>query len=162
MTCNCKTNRHPCRRGTAAGAKLKADALALPEARRECYLRRGRRALLQAMLAGNGRATAEDVYAAVNLPPDIDPRCLGPVPGQLAYDRIIRAAGFVRSTRPECHTRWIQAWALADRAAAERWLRDNPELPDPADDQRDHSQPVLVPIHTANEPTPPVAASGAG
>ena len=59
---------------------------------------------------------------AVELPPDFDPRCLGSVPGRLAYDRIIEPAGFSRSTRPETHCRWVRVWRLADRGAAERWL----------------------------------------
>ena len=63
--------------GPSEGERLKAAALALLEARRECYVRRGRRALLQAMLDGDGTATADDVRAAVELPADIDPKLFG-------------------------------------------------------------------------------------
>jgi hypothetical protein len=42
MKCTCKTKCNPCRCGTAEGERLKADALALLEARRECYVRCGR------------------------------------------------------------------------------------------------------------------------
>jgi len=119
--------------------------------------------MLEALLH-NGTATADDVRSAIELPPGIDPRCLGSVPGVLAYAKIIRAAGFVRSARPERHASWLQVWELADRAAAaERWLRDHPDMPDP--DEREGaavSQRVLFPTNTTNEPTPMVAAVGAG
>ena len=144
------------------GEKLKADALALLEARREVYVRRGRRALLRAMLAGDGRASADDVYDAVKLPADLDPRCLGSVPGRLAYDGIIQPAAFVRSARPQRHASWIQIWALVNREKALRWLEDHPELPDPVDyDQGDGTQRFLFPVYPTNEPTPTVAAAGA-
>ena len=151
-------------RGQAEGERLKAEAFALLESRRQFYVRHGRRALLLAMLDGDGTASADDVYAAVELPSELDPRCLGSVPGRLAYDRIIRAVGFVRSTRPERHASWIQVWQLAHRGAAECWLRRNPDLPDPVadDDQDAASQGLLFPIHHTNEPTPTVAAAGAG
>jgi hypothetical protein len=130
----CNNNCKPCRSGMTEGEKQKADALALLEARRKVYVRRGRRALLSAMLAGDGTASADDVYAAVELSPGIDPRCLGSVPGRLAYDHIIRPAGFIRSARPERHASYIQVWELADHAAAERWLLDHPDLPDPIEE----------------------------
>ena len=124
MNCNSKIS------GSAEGDRRKVEALAMLAARREVYIRRGRRALLDAMLAGNGTATADDVQAAVELPSGIDPRCLGSVPGRLAYDGLIEAAGFTRSTRPETHSRWVQVWRLADRAAAEQWLQERPDVPD--------------------------------
>jgi len=43
-----------CRCGQADGECRKADALYLLETRRQVYIRRGRRALLLAMLAGDG------------------------------------------------------------------------------------------------------------
>jgi hypothetical protein len=163
MKGKCKAKCSPCRCGTAEGEWMKREALALLEARREAYVRRGRRALLRAMLGGDGRATADDVCIVVELAPGTDPRCLGSVPGVLAYQRIIRAADFIRSTRPERHASWLQVWTLVDRDAALRWLADHPDLPDPADaDQAAGPQRVLFPIHTTNEPTPTVAAAGAG
>ena len=124
MTINCS---HEC--GAAEGERLKADALTLLEARREVYVRRGRRAMLEALLR-NDTATADDVRSAIELPPGIDPRCLGSVPGLLAYAKIIRAAGFVRSARPERHASWLQVWELADRSKAMQWLDDHPDLED--------------------------------
>lgn len=64
----------------------------------------GRRAFLAALLA-KGEATADDVYAAVDLPAGVDPRCLGAVPGPLARAGIIRAAGFNSSRRGQNETR---------------------------------------------------------
>ncbi|NLF06430.1 MAG: hypothetical protein GX594_00405 [Pirellulaceae bacterium] len=127
---NCPKNLNACECGSAEGERLKADALAAIEARRQVYVRRGRRVMLQKMLDGDGTATADDVREAVKLPPGIDPRCLGSVPGAIAYLKLIRADGFVRSNRPERHASFIQVWRLADRAAAERWLVDHPDMID--------------------------------
>ena len=127
---NCLHECNPGKCSAADGERRKADVLDLLESRREVYVRRGRRAMLQKMLDGDGSATADDVRAAVELPPGIDPRLLGSVPGRLAYDRIISPAGFVRSTRPERHVSFIQVWALANREAALQWLADHPDLPD--------------------------------
>lgn len=149
------------RRDGAAGEGRKSDAHDLLETRRTNYIRRGRPALLLAMLAVNGTATADDVQAAVELASGIDPRCLGSVPGRLAYDKIIEPAGFTRSTRPERHAGWLQVWRLIDRAAAERWLREHPDLPDPApaEDQAAERQRVL--FDTQEAATPTVGAAGA-
>ena len=150
-----QTKCYPCRCGAAEGERLKADALALLEARREVYVRRGRRALL----AGNARRGRHRQRPMMfmslwncrrNRPPlfGIGPRAGSPM------TKIIRAAGFVRSTRPERHASWLQVWELADRGKALRWLADHPDLPDPADaDQGAGSQRVLFSIHTTNEPT---------
>jgi hypothetical protein len=153
------TRRHTPDAGRADGERAKASALALLEARREVFILRGRRALLTAMLTGDGTATADDVRAAVDLPADMDPRCLGTVPGRLGYDRIIRAAGFVRSGRPQRHASYIQRWALADRAAALRWLADHSDMPDPGADQGDGHQRVL--FDTQETATPTGTAAGA-
>ncbi len=147
----------------AEGERLKADAHALLEARREVFVLRGRRALLTVMLGGNGIATADDVYAAVELSADLDPRFLGAVPGRLAYDSIIRPVGFVRSTHPERHASWLQVWELADQQKALRWLADYPDLPDPGtDDQGAGSQAFLFPLNPTNEPGAAVATVAPG
>jgi hypothetical protein len=115
--------------GWREGERRKLSAHALLEARRRVYIRRGRRALLVRLLAA-GTATADDVRAAVQLPPGLNPKLFGSVPGPLAEARIIRPAGFVRTTCPEGHARRVQLWQLADCAAALAWLADNPDLPD--------------------------------
>src|SRR5262249_45353410 len=102
------------------------------EARRRVYVRRGRRALLARLLAA-GTATADDVRAAVELPPGLNPTLFGTVPGQLAEAGIIRAAGFVPTARPQGHARPVQLWQLTDRTAAVAWLAAHPHLPDPSE-----------------------------
>ena len=74
---------------------------------------------------------------------------------------MIRNAGFVRSVRRERHASYIQVWELADRPAAERWLQDHPDMPDPDEDRGEGSQRILFPIDNTNEPTPTVGAAGA-
>jgi hypothetical protein len=154
MKCDRKTLCNPCRCGTAEGERRKADAFALLEARRECYVRRGRRALLAVMLDGDGTATADDVRNAVELPGDLDPRCFGSVPGVLARAGLICRAEFAQSGRAERHASYIGVWELVNREAAERWLWNHPDLPDPADvDLGDAVQRVLFPIQEAATPT---------
>jgi hypothetical protein len=111
------------------GESLKADALDLLEDHREVYIRRGRRALLEVLLQ-RGTATADDVREAVKLPPGINPKCFGSVPGLLAKLEIIEQVGFVKTNRPEGHARPVAVWGLVDRDAAMRWLADHPDLPD--------------------------------
>lgn len=156
--CNC----NPCKCRHTESERRKVDALATLAERREVYVNRARRALLLALLDGS-TATIDDVRFAVELPAGIDPKCFGVVPGTLARAGIIRADGYDRTCRPEGHARPVTIWRLADPAAAERWLIAHPDQPDPADDdQADATQGFLFPAHTTNEPTPMVAATGAG
>lgn len=146
----------------AEGQRLKADALLTLAERREVYVNRGRRALLQTALAV-GAASADDVRELVELPPGINAKCLGAVPGPLARAGIIRADGFDKTCRPIGHARPVTVWALADREKASRWLAAHPDLPDPGDD--DHaagSQSLLFPIQPTNEPGATVAAVAPG
>jgi hypothetical protein len=113
---------------SAIGEQLKSEAHALLEARRAAWVRRGRRALLVRMLNGDGTATADDVRAAVELPPDINPVCLGPVPQALARVGIIERSGFALTTRAAGHARPVTVWRLVDQDAARQWLADHPEL----------------------------------
>jgi hypothetical protein len=115
--------------GQAEGGRRRDEALRLLRDRRAVYIRRGQRALLLALLDG-GTATADAVRAAVELPPDIDPRCLGAVPHALAEAGIVARSGYAPSARPERHASILAVWALADRDAALRWLADHPELPE--------------------------------
>ena len=112
-----------------AGEALKQDRLRLLRERRAIYVRRGQHALLTRLLCSE-TATADDVYESVELPPSIDPRCLGGVPGSLARAGIIRSLGYAKSARPERHASPIQVWTLANRAAAIDWLAANPDYPD--------------------------------
>ncbi len=121
---------------TADGEARKLDAHALLEARREVYVLRGRRVLLQRLLDA-GEATADDVRDAVELPDRINPVCLGVVPGPLARAGIIERVGFVESRRPDAHARPVSVWRLADRAAALTWLAAHPDRPDPTPAEAD-------------------------
>lgn len=118
------------------GQTRKLDARALLEARREVYVLRGRRALLGALL-DRGEATADDVRAAVDLPEEINPVCLGAVPGPLAQAGIIERVGFAESRRPDAHARPVSVWRLADRDAALAWLAVHPDRPDPTPSEAD-------------------------
>lgn len=108
------------------GERRKLSAHSLLAARREQYILQGRRALLLTLLR-QGTATADDVRAAVELPDEINPVCMGVVPGTLAVAGIIAADGFVKSTRAESHARPNRVWRLVDRAAAVAWLHMHPE-----------------------------------
>ena len=60
----------------------------------------------------------------------LDPTLFGSVPSLLAFAGIIRADGFVKTSRPKAHARPIQRWALVSRDKAEQWLIDQPDRPD--------------------------------
>ena len=119
--------------GLIAGEGFRDKAHAVLEGRRWVFVQRSRRALLHAMLAGDGYATADDVRAVVKLPAEIGPKMFGAVLGELADAGIIRADGFVKSTRPEAHARPVQRWRLEDREAAAAWLESHPEPAPPAE-----------------------------
>ena len=114
----------------ADGERRRDTALALLAERRAAVVCCGQRALLICLL-DTGTATADDVRAAVELPPGIGPRCYGAVPLPLAERGIIAAAGYTPTRRPEGHARPLTLWALADRDAALAWLAAHPPIPDP-------------------------------
>ena len=114
------------RNGRRDGEQRKRRTLTALEARRELYVLRGRRALLVTLL-DVGSATADDVHDAVTLPADIKPTLFGSVPSPLAFAGIIRADGFVKTSRPKAKARPIQRWVLVNRAKAEQWLIDHPD-----------------------------------
>lgn len=118
------------------GEQSKAEKLNIYEENRGVYVNRGRRALLIRLLE-ICTATADDVYSAVELPAEIDPRCLGSVPGPLARAKIIHPAGFVKSNRPERHASYIQRWELTDQEAARQWLQDHPDQLETVEADRD-------------------------
>ena len=118
----------------ADGKRRKAERLALLEERRTVYINRGRRVLLLRLL-NVGTATADHVRALVELPDEIDPRCLGAVPRALVKAGIIARSGYTATTRPERHASVITVWRLADAQAARQWLTEHPDHPDPLPDQ---------------------------
>jgi hypothetical protein len=65
----------------------------------------------------------------VELPPGVSPKAFGPLASPLATAGILRSAGYEKSCRPVAHSRPVSVWQLADRDAAEKWLRDHPPLP---------------------------------
>jgi hypothetical protein len=158
---NCAHKCNPCKCGAIEGERRKLDAFAVLTANREAVIRRAQRALLTVLLE-TGSATADDVRELVELPPGINAKCFGAAPGVLARAKIIRADGFAKTCRSVGHARPVTVWALADRPAAERWLRNHPDMPPPQESEgAAASQRVLFPV-TTNEPTPTVAAAGAG
>ncbi len=112
------------------GQHRRDSALATLEARRRIYVRRGRRGLLTTLLE-RGIATADDVRALVELPPDVAPVCLGAVPGMLARAGIIEREGYASTRRPDGHARPVSVWRLQDRRAAEQWLAEHPDSEPP-------------------------------
>jgi hypothetical protein len=110
------------------GERLKAEAHQLLEAHRAEVITAGRRAMLRRML-DTGRATADDTREAVELPPGIDPKAFGAVPGALARAGIIRRDGYAKTTRKVAHARNVAVWVLVDRAKALAWLAANPSRP---------------------------------
>lgn len=128
---------------TASGEDRKLGTHALLEIRREVYVLRGRRARLRRLLDA-GEATADDVRDAVELPDEINPVCLGVVPGVLARVGIIERVGFAESRRPDAHARPVSVWRLADRAAALAWLAAHPDRPDPAPAEADTAMTLFA------------------
>ena len=124
------------------GERRRDAAHSTLEGRRRAFVRRGQRALLKALL-DKETATADDVRAAVELPTRIDPKCLGAVPGTLARAGIIIRDGYVPTSRADAHARPVSVWRLRDRAAAELWLVDHPEIPEPPPPAQERAQRVL-------------------
>jgi hypothetical protein len=127
------SDTRPSPAGRGEGERRRDAALALLAERRAAVVRAGQRALLRQLLDA-GTATADDVRAAVELPPGVGPRCYGAVPLPLVDLSIVRHAGYTLTRRPEGHARPIAVWELADRAAALAWLAAHPALPDPDPD----------------------------
>lgn len=144
--------------GLAEGERRRDAAHDLLRTRRAVFVRRGQRALLLRLLHA-GTATADDVAAAVTLPPDIDGRCLGAAPGPLVRLGLVELAGYERSSRPHRHASPQAVWKLRDRDGAAQWLDAHPDLPDSADDQGRAAVQLTLAYHQQRE-TPPVAADG--
>jgi hypothetical protein len=112
--------------GRAEGERRKRDAHARLEGRRRTCIIRGRRALLEQLLA-TGVAAIDSVRGAVLVPPGLDPKLFGPAPGPLAEAGIILSSGFGITQRAEACARAGRVWQLADRDAATARLAANPE-----------------------------------
>lgn len=144
----------------AEGERRKADALLTLAERREVYVNRGRRALLQTLLAV-GSANADDVRRLVKLPLEIDAKLFGAVPGPLARAGIIRAAGFLKTCRAVGHARPVTVWTLVDRDKASRWLADHPDRLDPGDGGQDEPKRQACLFDMQETATPTGTAAGA-
>ncbi|MCB9852654.1 MAG: hypothetical protein H6819_06135 [Phycisphaerales bacterium] len=142
--------------GREAGERRKRDALELHEVNRDDVLSRGRRALLEILLRSDV-ATADDVRDAITLPPGIDARCLGSIPGPLAKAGIIECSGYVKSSRPARHASILTVWRLVDGSAARRWLAMNPAPPDD-----DDAAAGMVQADPPKKPSPTAATVGLG
>lgn len=104
-------------------------------ARRRVVVLLGRRALLERLLA-SGTASADDVREAIEVPVDVDPICLGAVPGPLASVGIVASDGFAMTSRPSAHARPVTVWRLVDRAKVVQWLQEHDVEADSAERPR--------------------------
>lgn len=100
-----------------AGEARRDAALNLLRARRANLVRECTAAALRVAL-DRGEVSADDVRAAVTIPPDISPKLVGVVFRDLADAGILRRSGFRNSTRPAAHARPLSVWSLADALAA--------------------------------------------
>jgi len=114
-------------RNNLSGQQRKAQALQWFAANRAKHVLLGQRALVLAMFSNPHRtATADQVRAAVVLPPGMNPVLFGRVPGPLATLGLIANVGSVKSQRPERHGAPTILWLLIDEVAAMNWLIANP------------------------------------
>ncbi|MEW6251505.1 MAG: hypothetical protein AB1716_12715 [Planctomycetota bacterium] len=79
-------------------------------------------AVLLRLLLANGRATVDELRAALGMGDGGRTRWLGAVAGELARAGIIRRAGWVATSRRVAHARPVSLWELADADAARAWL----------------------------------------
>lgn len=101
----------------AEGERRRDDALDGHERTSPEVVYCGRVALLTILLE-RGTATMDDVRAVVPVPPGVNPKAFGAVPGPLAKRSIIRKDGSRNTARPKAHARPLTVWALADRVKA--------------------------------------------
>lgn len=132
------------------GERRKNEALSMLAERREPLVRQAQRALLERLLVA-GTATADDVRDVVELPPGVDPKAFGAVPGALARAGIIRADGFEKTARPEAHARPVTRWTLANRCKAERWLSDHPPPCVGAAQEKGDAAPAASPVNETTQ-----------
>jgi hypothetical protein len=114
----------------AEGERRRDAALALLALHRDPTVRRLQRAYLLHLLTA-GPSTIDPIRAAVPIPGETDPRCVGAAVRGLATLRLIRRAGLTCPARHAAHGRDLPVWEIADRAAALVWLADHPGPPEP-------------------------------
>lgn len=106
-----------------AGGELgKLQAHAVLRARYAHDVQRAQAALLRLLLT-HGRATVDNVRAALGLPEGGRTRWLGAAVAELSRAGITRRAGYAPTTRRVAHARPVTLWELADPNAARAWLR---------------------------------------
>ncbi len=128
----------------ASGEALRDAALYTFRTHRAALVRRIQRAYLRHLL-DNGPDTSDAVRALVPIPAGIDPRVVGAAVRALsADDGLIVSTGRRRSRRPLAHARALDLWAVRDRAAAQRWLIEHPELTEPGPAVEDPADPFAV------------------
>ena len=102
------------------------EAMATLQDRRAHLIRTGQRRLVT--LALTGATVSTDDLRDMETGP-VQRHFAGAVPRRLHALGILLPVGFAPSAVPGSHCRLIRTWRLADRSAAEAWLRDHPELP---------------------------------
>ncbi|MGL4462736.1 MAG: hypothetical protein ACRDD1_03435 [Planctomycetia bacterium] len=123
------------------GDRLKRLALKRLKRRRNFYVRRGCRAMIERLFVF-GEATMDDVRAVVELPPGVDPKLFGAVASTLRSAGVVRSIGYTKTKRAVAHARMLNRWRLADPDAARRWLATHPVEAD--------AEPAAVDPETVN------------
>lgn len=110
------------------GATRRDVALGLLETHRRRTVVLGQRAFLQLLLSrSEACGSVDEIHDSLSLPSGINPAVLGAIPGRLRRASLIEAAGFAVASRPVAHARPVRLWRLINRAAAVRWLQENPD-----------------------------------
>lgn len=116
--------------GLAIGQRLRDRGLSIAEDRQKRLARRGGRTVVKLALE-RPRFTADDLQDELQLRDHVRHAWIGAIFRAVVVAGVIERCGAEPSRRPANHARLQSIWRLADRAAAERWLADHPELPDP-------------------------------
>lgn len=102
------------------------EAMATLQDRRAHLIRAGQRRLIELALAG-ATVSTDDIRDIETGP--VQRHFAGAVPRRLHRLGILQPIGYQPSAVPGSHARPILQWRLSDRAAAELWLKEHPELP---------------------------------
>lgn len=113
--------------GATEGARLKEQQLDCLRELRAVYVRRGQRLLVERLLR-HETGSIDNVRDNIDIPSNVNPTCLGAVPGTLAKAGIIERVGFRNTDHPKGHARPVSVWTLRRREKAIRWLAEHPEL----------------------------------